>query len=135
MSIFKTHPNLLQTNSLCFILRTYIISRGCIKKFFSKTFFSIENIFSKKIVFPDFFEKKKRTFSKNENFEKLKDQTFENRKIFGFFKIFGKNLFFRKSFFDRKNIFSKNFSMEFFRNIIFVKPHSPAMPPALPGVM
>ena len=47
MSIFKTHPDLLQTRSLCLILRTYTISRGCMKP---KIVFSIRKIFFEEVL-------------------------------------------------------------------------------------
>ena len=42
MSIFRTYPDLLQTRSLCLILRTYTISRVCMK---SKIPFPLRKIF------------------------------------------------------------------------------------------
>ena len=42
MSIFRTHPDVLQTRSLCWILRRYTISRDCKK---SKILFSLRKIF------------------------------------------------------------------------------------------
>ena len=123
MSIFKTHPNLLQTRSLCFILRTYTISRDCIKKFFSKIVFSIEKTFSKKNIFSENFEK-------SENFPIFKSLIFQFFEIFIFRKcsfFFSKKsekIFFRKNIFDRKNIFSFLFLMIFFKDKLFVKPRS-----------
>ena len=101
MSIFKTHPNLLQTRSLGFILRTYTISRDCIKKFFRKTFFSIEKTFSKKNIFSENFEK-------SENFPIFKSLIFQFFEIFIFRKC---SFFFSKK--SEKNIFfEKIFSIE-----------------------
>ena len=107
MSIFKTHPNLLQTNSLCCILRTYIISRGCIKQKFSKKLFFRSKKLFRKNIFPENFEK-------SENFPIFKSLIFQFFEIFIFRKCsffflekIWKKYFFRKNIFDRKKRFRK----------------------------
>ena len=87
-----------------------------------------------------FFEQKMNIFRKNKisenrKIEILKNHNFEKSKIFRDFENFRKNIFSKKYFSIEKMFDRFFFSMNFFRNIMFVNPHSSGMPPALPGVM